>query len=224
MRDLAWANDNWHLLAERALFWPAQRALILSDPHFGKGATFRRAGIPVPAGGTGDNLARLDRALAATASERLVIVGDLFHARLDPDAPALAAVAGWRAKYPALAITLVSGNHDRHAGGPPADWRMEPVGDRWLLAGVHFCHEPRHAPPNAPAIVGHVHPVVSLRDAAVGHLRLPCFYQTEQMLILPAFGAFTGGHTVRAHAPDRVFVAGADDVVEVPAAATRVGV
>ena len=44
------ADEQLLLLPERALWWPQQKALVLSDVHFGKSATFRENGIPVPEG------------------------------------------------------------------------------------------------------------------------------------------------------------------------------
>ena len=63
------------LLPQRALWWPAARMVMVADVHFGKAATFRRAGQPVPHGTTADNLARLDAVLAATGADHLELLG-----------------------------------------------------------------------------------------------------------------------------------------------------
>ena len=68
-------------LAALLLWWPAARMVMVADVHFGKAATFRRAGQPVPHGTTADNLARLDALLAATGADHLVFLGDFLHAR-----------------------------------------------------------------------------------------------------------------------------------------------
>ncbi|MFL5519615.1 MAG: DEAD/DEAH box helicase, partial [Gemmatimonadales bacterium] len=95
------AGEHVALLAERALWWPARRTLVVADVHLGKAATFRAAGIPIPSGSTGDDLARLDRALARTGATALVILGDLFHARVGREAPGtVSQVGGWRAGRP----------------------------------------------------------------------------------------------------------------------------
>ena len=108
------------LLPERALFWPRAGTLVVADLHWGKGATFRAAGIPIPVGTTSDDLARLDGALLRTGARRLVVLGDLFHARAGRIAThTLAELRRWRGAAPELEILLVRGNHDRHAGDPP---------------------------------------------------------------------------------------------------------
>ena len=48
------------LLPGRAVWWPQARSLFVADVHFGKAASFRHAGQPVPTGTTADNIARLD--------------------------------------------------------------------------------------------------------------------------------------------------------------------
>jgi len=113
------------LLAERALYWPRAGALVVADPHFGKAAAFRAGGIPIPAGTTAAMLARLDAALDRSGAARLIVLGDLLHARAGRAPRTLATVAAWRAARPNLSITLIRGNHDARAGDPPADWRVE---------------------------------------------------------------------------------------------------
>ena len=131
------------LLPERALFWPRTGTLVAADLHWGKGATFRAAGIPIPVGGTGDDLARLDAALLRTCARRLVVLGDLFHARAGRIATGtLAELRRWRDLRSELEILLVRGNHDRHAGDPPADLRINCVNAPAFVPPFELRHEP----------------------------------------------------------------------------------
>lgn len=84
------ACELW-LLADKALYWPEQQLLCIADAHFGKAATYRAMGQPVPAGTTGHNLRRLDALLAAYAVKHLVFLGDFLHA---PKAHAPATIRG----------------------------------------------------------------------------------------------------------------------------------
>jgi len=126
-------GETLWLLPERAVYWPGGGALIVADPHFGKAAAFRAGGIPVPGGTTAEMLRRLSAALDRTAAARLLVLGDLLHARSGRAPEMLAAVAAWRAARPGLRLTLIRGNHDSRAGDPPADWGVEcldaPVGE-----------------------------------------------------------------------------------------------
>ena len=59
--ELIIAGQPMRLLGDRALYWPARQRLMIADLHLGKGDVFRRAGISLPAGGTSDDLSRLER-------------------------------------------------------------------------------------------------------------------------------------------------------------------
>lgn len=211
-----WAGERLRLLPERALLWEARETLVLADPHFGKSAAFRAGGIPVPPGTTADDLARLDALIRAHAPRRLLVLGDLLHARAGRAPELLAQIAGWRARHAALEVELVAGNHDRQAGAPPEDWRIR-VHERPLREGPFlFCHEPpERAPAAGHALAGHVHPVFSLEDRT-GRLRAPCFLFGERQALLPAFGGFTGGQSVHPAAGECVYVIGEGEVVAVP--------
>ena len=118
-------GETLWLLPQRAVYWPRVGALIIADAHFGKAATFRAGGIPVPGGTTAEMLRRLSAALDATAATRLLVLGDLLHARAGRAPEMLAQVAAWRATRPDLGITLIRGNHDSRAGDPPGEWGVE---------------------------------------------------------------------------------------------------
>lgn len=219
---LAWRGESLELLHERALWWRERRTLVIADPHWGKAAAFRAGGIPVPEGGTAADLARLSGTLARCGAERLVILGDCIHARAGRDAEVFALIAGWRARHGALAIDLVSGNHDRHAGDPPDDWRIavhrQPIVDGPFV----LAHEPR-ADPAGYCLAGHVHPAVRLRDRGGGTLRTACFHFARDIALLPAFGSFTGTADIRPTVGDRIFAVGPGAVVEIAVPASRSG-
>src|ERR1043165_3597049 len=73
-------DEQFVLHAERAVYWPSAKTLIIADPHFGKAAAFRAAGVPVPEATTESNLERLNKLLMQTGSTRLVVLGDFLHA------------------------------------------------------------------------------------------------------------------------------------------------
>lgn len=202
------------LLPERALFRPATGQLLVADVHWGKAATFRAFGIAVPGGTTADGLARLDAALARTGAGEIVFLGDLFHARQGKSAATLAAVRGWRARHPALRLTLVRGNHDRGAGDPPPDLGFDSVDPPRLSPPFVYAHHPEPHD-GGYVLAGHVHPAAVLRGPGGMRERLPCFHFGREVGILPAFGDFTGAATVAPLPGDRVFVVAAHEVLRV---------
>jgi DNA ligase-associated metallophosphoesterase len=208
------------LLAERALWWPARGTLVVADLHLGKAATFRAAGIPIPRGSTTDDLARLDRALERTGAESLVILGDLFHARVGREAPAtLALLGGWRARRHALDVLLVRGNHDVGAGDPPTELGVRCVDEPWEAPPFQLRHHPEAS--TAYVLAGHVHPAVRLGGHGGLSERLPAFVFGERVGLLPAFGSFTGGGHVPLAPGDRVYVIAEDEVLAATARTSR---
>lgn len=195
------AGSRLELLPDRAVFWPQARTLLVADVHLGKGAALRRAGIAVPSGGSRDDFARLDRLIRHHRPERLLVLGDLFHARLEADDPLLASFAAFRARHRAMAMAAIRGNHDRKTRRPPAlelEWH-----DALVEGPFVFAHEPV-ADPRGYVLAGHLHPVLKLRgrgDAA----RLPVFWFSAAVGVLPSFGGFTGGYAVTPQAGDRCF-------------------
>lgn len=195
------------LLAEKAIYYPEYRALLIADVHFGKAAAFRALGQPVPRGTTQDNLQRLDTLLQRYPCDRLIFLGDFLHARQSRTPSTLQALSEWRSHHPELSITLVRGNHDKHAGDPPSDLLIETVPEPLLLGPFALQHEP-HPHPTHHVLAGHVHPVYHLQGRGRQRLRLACFYLNDRISLLPAFGTFTGGYTVEREQDSRIYVVG----------------
>ncbi len=209
-----WAEHEFTLRAERALHLPANRALFVADVHLGKDAAFRAGGIPVPASAAA-TLQRLAAALRSTRSDTLYILGDLWHAREGRTPETLDRLAEWRRAHTQLDVTLIRGNHDEHAGDPPAELSIECRAAAGV-AGLRLLH---HPPPDAsasaaPTLCGHLHPAFVLRERSGATIRLPCFWLRPHCCVLPAFGDFTGCRAIRAEADDRVFVASPEGVHE----------
>ena len=211
-----------------AAFLPDHAALLVADVHLGKAASFRRLGVPVPAGSTATTLEALGAALASlgeTPVQHLVFLGDLLHAARGRSAGMSAVVqqslTGWCNRRPGLRVHLVRGNHDRAAGDPPAQWAIELHAEPWPMGPWALCHEPLFVP-GAYTLAGHWHPCIGLRGGARERLRLPCFWFGDAahraVGVLPAFGDFTGMHPIQQSPGDRVWAVADAVVREIPAA------
>jgi len=203
------AGERVLLYAGRALFWPAGRTLFVADLHLGKTAAFRAGGVALPGGATAANLARLAQLIAATRAEALVVLGDFLHAAAGRTVALERDVGAWRDAHCELAITLVRGNHDDHAGDPPAAWRVDAITGPEPTPPFLLCHEPPDADAGGLfgyALAGHVHPAVRIAGAGLQSECLPCFVLGRHRAILPAFGSFTGS-AVQAWAKDDAIVA-----------------
>ena len=202
------------LMAEHMLWIPARQTLLVADAHFGKAATFRAGGIFVPRGTTATTLGRLDAAIARTNATRVVFLGDLLHAREGRSPATLRLVADWRASRSVVDVVLVRGNHDRAAGDPPESLGIACVDAPMLEPPFAFTHHPRSVDGHY-AVAGHVHPAVRLRGRGRQWERLPCFWVRRDVMVLPAFGDFTGLGDIELVEGDRAYAVADGVVVEV---------
>jgi DNA ligase-associated metallophosphoesterase len=215
MLKIKFAGEEWMLTPQRAMVWPRRKTLILADTHFGKASLFREAGVPVPKGTTSHDLTNLTGLIEAHAPERLLVLGDFFHGKAGRQDSTISAISHWRNRFGSLAIEVIRGNHDRHAGDPCNEWNMTCLEGPVREGAVAFCHEPREIE-QAHVICGHVHPAVTLADFDGSKTKIPCFFAEEKLLILPAFGRFTGTHPMKQTETSRIYMAAAGKVILLP--------
>lgn len=204
------AGERLVARGDRTLYWPAAATLFVADLHLGKGASFRAGGVPIPTGSTIATLEALGVAVEASGAERLIVLGDLWHARTGRTPENREALAAWRQARPRLETLLVIGNHDRGAG-----WELQAVEEGHRLAPFVLRHHPE---PDLQGYVlcGHLHPGFRLEGKGGQSLRLSCFWFGSAVGVLPAFGDLTGTAQVRPREGDLVFVAAENGVAKVP--------
>jgi DNA ligase-associated metallophosphoesterase len=180
-----------------ALYWVEEGLLIVADLHLEKGSSFARRGQLLPPYDTTETLARLARLIAHYAPRTVVALGDNFH---DGGGPARLSAED-RASLTALQRgrdwIWIAGNHDPD----PAHGIGGTFAATLSLGALTFRHVPSREAPDGE-IAGHLHPVarVAQRGRAVSRR---CFASDGAALVMPAFGAYTGGLNVR----DRAFAA-----------------
>jgi uncharacterized protein len=207
------------LLPGRAALVPASRTLLVADLHLGKAATFRRAGIPVPEGSAQRDLERLAQLVRGHDVRRLVVLGDLFHAKGGCTPQVFEEFAALRSQIADTAVVLVLGNHDRAIGRLPASLGIAACLPSLDEPPFHFVHEPATGVTASDrdlfTVAGHLHPTVSIRSPSGDRLADRCFVAEPRVLVLPAFGSFTGGHRVEPAEGMRLWIARDDGVVDV---------
>ena len=181
-----------------ALYWPDEETLIVSDLHFEKGSAYARRGIFLPPYDTRATLKSLASAAAHYKPRQVISLGDSFHdargaERIDErDRNMLRDLMSGREWI------WVLGNHDP---APPKDLGGGSC-EMLKLGPLTFRHEPL---PGAGAgeIAGHLHPCATV-GTGVRRLRRRCFAFDGARLVMPAFGAYTGGLCVLDQAFARV--------------------
>ena len=213
--EISWNARKLSLLADRAIHLASENVLFIADPHFGKAATFRKSGIPVPEKSTQADCDRLTHLINETKVETLVILGDFFHARLGKTDEVHQILFEWREIFKDLKILLIRGNHDIKSGDPWTDLNIQCHPDPFEL----YDFECRHIPvanSNKPFLAGHIHPGFTLRGKGKSSIRSACFHLNESMIILPAFGSFTGLKNIKPENKDKIFLTNGVDIFKVP--------
>ena len=180
-----------------ALFWEEQSLLVVSDLHLEKGSSFARRGVLLPPYDTAATLALLGVLIARRNPRMVIALGDSFHdsdahnrlSRADSEAiVAMQARRDW---------IWISGNHDPAL---PSDIGGI-VAEEVAIGPIVFRHEPTGAPGE---IAGHLHPKarVSTRGRS---MERRCFACDGERAVMPAFGAYTGGLSIRDAAFAKIF-------------------
>jgi uncharacterized protein len=180
-----------------ALFWEEQGLIVVADLHLEKGSSFASRGALLPPYDTAATLNRLASVIARHEPRMVIALGDSFHdckahGRLsDGDRRAIAALQARRD------FIWISGNHDpmlpRAIGGV--------VASEVAIGPIVFRHEPTGA---VGEIAGHLHP--KARVAARGRsVERRCFACDGARAVMPAFGAYSGGLSIRDEAFARIF-------------------
>ncbi len=204
-----------YLLPSRGVYVPQHKTLLVADTHFGKDATFRRHQIPVPSGSTNATLGVIAQMLEQTGAERLIFLGDFFHASSSKSDDVMQSLHGFFARHSYIEMHLTLGNHDRQLGQLPVSWALR-IEQQIELGDLQLVHHPQ-VPQAGRRLVccGHVHPAVRPRRATDQIPKLPCFWLSERQLVLPAIGDFTGTQVVRLGSKDRAWICADDQVLAI---------
>ena len=187
MVPLSFAGHDFFASPDGALHWPAEAALLVADLHLEKASWFARLGQLLPPYDSLATLQALERDIERTGVSRLFCLGDSFHDRFGCDRLPQSARELLTSLTAKVDWVWIVGNHDPgfsdHCGG-----RIE---EECEVAGIVLRHEAIGDDPR-PEMSGHFHPKLrlSLRGRSVSRR---CFVASRTKLILPAYGAFTGG-------------------------------
>ncbi len=173
-----------------ALYWPAERALIVADLHLEKGSAFASKGQMLPPYDTRDTLDRLARTIDRFQAETVIALGDSFHDADGPRRMHQDDLARLQLMQDHCEWIWITGNHDPAATGHLGGHVMPEI----TVEGLTLRHEPGPAF-TTHEIAGHLHPAAKLSLNGLT-LRKPCFVGNGLRLVLPAFGSYTGGLNV----------------------------
>lgn len=203
-------DQELELLPERAVYWKQQETLIVADLHIGKVSHFRKAGIAIPIEAAEDCLIRLESLINSFSAKKLLILGDLFHSHINKEWDDFVDLIY---RNPHVEFQLVMGNHDILETKQYERIPMSIYEESYALGPFLFTHDAVNHD-SLYNIHGHIHPAVRLFGKAKQSIRLQCFFFGPRQAVLPAFGTFTGNHTLQHEEADNVFVIVEDKVMK----------
>jgi len=182
-----------------ALVWPDEGVLVVADLHLEKGSAFAARGVLLPPYDTAATLARLVILIERYAPRLVIALGDSFHDGGGPERMADVSRATLKSLQRGRDWLWITGNHDPE----PADNIGGRFADMLALGPLTFRHEPSHDV-IAGEIAGHLHPQarIAQRGRAVSRR---CFAGDGKRLVMPSFGAYTGGLNIRDRAIASLF-------------------
>lgn len=201
--DLVVAGTRLRALTCGALWWEDAGALVVSDLHLEKASSYAALGQMLPPYDTRATLARVERQIAALSPRMFISLGDSFHDRRARPRMAADDVALVRRMTATCDWVWVEGNHDP---APPGDLGGR-VAAELVIGSLVFRHLPTEGAAEGE-VAGHLHPCARVVGRGGRTVRARCFATDGRRLVMPAYGALTGGLNVLDKAFRPVFPAG----------------
>jgi len=189
------------------IFWKEKKMLLIADVHLGKVSHFRKAGLAVPPESIWKNYEQLNDVNAYFDAESICFLGDLFHSTINNEWNLF---VDWVNQTDAD-IILIAGNHDIISPQKYLDIDI-PVYSEIITEGFLLSHHPQERE-GLFNFSGHIHPGIRLRGKGRQWLKLPCFFQKPNQMILPAFGDFTGTYFLVPKEEDCVYAVTKEEVI-----------
>lgn len=174
-----------------ALYVGDYRALLVADLHLEKGSSFVRRGLCIPPYDTRSTLSRLEAVVQRLKPSRLISLGDSFHDRSAGERIDAADFDRLRRLCETMEVCWLTGNHD-----PVLPEQLSGrVASEVALGPVTLRHLPQPRQETQFEIAGHLHPVASISRRG-RRITSRSFVADETRIVMPAFGAYTGGLNV----------------------------
>jgi len=178
-------NHEFKINNDGVLFWLEKKIAIVSDLHLEKGSSFASSGQFVPPFDSEETLNKLINFLKIHEVKIIILLGDTFHDRGALNRMSSKVKSIFDSLVENYEIIFVLGNHENKMKSAFIKFY-----ERYIVDDIHFLHEA--VLEKKYQISGHFHPVASLKINSK-LITEKCLIHSENHLIMPAFGEFTGG-------------------------------
>ncbi|ADV49179.1 metallophosphoesterase [Cellulophaga algicola DSM 14237] len=202
-------GQTFTLHCSGALFWEEKSTLIVSDIHFGKISHFRKHGAAVPQKAIQKNFTLLETIVTQFTPKNICFLGDLFHSSLNAE---WILFENWVATTNAQ-LYLVAGNHDIISPLRYEALNIQVVSEI-VTQGFLLTHHPEERE-GLFNFAGHIHPAIKLKGIGKQFLKLACFFKSNNQMILPAFGEFTGTFVLQPTKENEVYAIAKEEIFKI---------
>jgi DNA ligase-associated metallophosphoesterase len=178
-------NHEFKINNDGILFWLEKKIAIISDLHLEKGSSFASSGQFIPPFDSEETLNKLINFLQIHEVQTIILLGDTFHDRGALNRMSSKVKSIFDSLVENYEIIFVLGNHENKMKSPYIKFY-----ERYIVDDIHFLHEA--VLEKKYQISGHFHPVASLKINSK-KITEKCLIHSENLIIMPAFGEFTGG-------------------------------
>ncbi len=200
-------DETFILHPSGAVFWESKKVIIIADVHLGKVTHFRKYGIAIPQNAISENFRKITDVLDYFEPEKIIFLGDLFHSSKNAEWDLF---EKWLSNHNQETY-LIIGNHDiidkKHYNSIDVI-----VIEMLEIEDFFFTHHPTEKD-NLFNFSGHIHPGIILRGLGLQSLKLRCFFQKPNQMILPAFGEFTGKFILKPKSNHHIFAIAGNEVI-----------
>jgi uncharacterized protein len=211
--QFSFADQNFQLLPQKAIYWQNEKALILADLHLGKAGHFRKQGLAIPSQSYQKDYLVLESLIVEYQPVRVLILGDLFHSEYNTEWDFFGEFIKKNSK---IKFELVMGNHDILSAEKYNSIGLVIHGESLITENLLFTHYPmKISNENILNFSGHIHPGVRLEGTGRQAITMPCFYRKEANFILPAFGSLTGLKILKKEKNTEIFGVSGDRIFRI---------
>ncbi len=210
--EIELAGEKLLLSENKIIYWPKQQSVFIADLHLGKTTHFRKSGIAVPMAIIKTEIDRIENIITKYHPKRIYFLGDLFHSDLNHEWDIF---NDFLNLHSTLEFILIKGNHDILSDKTYKLSQLKIEKEPFQLTPFILTHHPlkkEEVNENELNLCGHLHPGISIKGKGRSYLSLPCFYLEKNIMILPAFGRFTGLAKIKPKKDSRAYVVLNDSV------------
>lgn len=211
-------GQQFQLTTEKVLIHIDSNTGFIADFHLGKSTHFRKAGIAIPSNIISSELSRLEEIIKTYQLKSVIFLGDLFHSDLNAEWDLF---LQFLESHNTLEFTLIMGNHDILPENSYVKPNLSVVNEPFRWNSFILSHHPvekqilTHSP-NAFNLAGHIHPGMKVTGKARTSIKMACYLERENQLILPAFGKFTGLSNENIKYVKSAYLVGSESIFQIP--------